>query len=222
MEGNKTILTDPDGGKVDEYRYNRCYWSHDAKEGRKLFSNKDLFEDVGNEILGNAWDGYNATIFAYGQTGAGKSYSIEGAPGDPGLLQMMCEEIFNRKTSHEEKGEGNQIKVTVSYLEIYNEKLRDLLDADDGKSLKIYATKKQGIYVKNLEKIYCGDFAQVEKLLSEGKKMRVVGSTQMNKQSSRSHAVFTVYLSIHEVEGGGKKKVKNSEIHIVDLAGSER
>lgn len=142
MEGNKVTLTNPDDGKTDDYRYNRCFWSHDNENGRSIFTNQDLFESVGKEILGNAWDGFNATVFAYGQTGSGKSYSVEGSSSDPGLLQQMCEEIFKRKAEHEAKGEGNTLKVTVSYLEIYNEKLKDLLDADAGKTLKIYATKK--------------------------------------------------------------------------------
>ena len=111
------------------------------------------------------------------------------------------------------------MKITVSYLEIYNEKLRDLLDPKE-KALSIYQTKG-GIYVKNLEKVYCGDYAQIEKLMGDGKKMRVVGATQMNAQSSRSHAVFTIYTNLKIVEGS-KKTIKNSEIHIVDLAGSER
>ena len=86
MEGNKVILTNPDDGKTAEFRYNRCFWSHDSADGRVCVSNKDLFDTIGQEILGNAWDGYNATVFAYGQTGSGKSYSIEGSSSDPGLL----------------------------------------------------------------------------------------------------------------------------------------
>ncbi len=220
MTSSTVSIRDPKDNKEDKYNYNKCFWSHDSENGRTLFTNKDLFDSIGNEILNNSWEGFNSTVFAYGQTGSGKSYSIEGCKSDTGLLQQMCEALYQKKTKIESEGEENELKVTISYLEVYNEKLRDLLDTDDGKKLKIYATKKQGIFVKNLNKIYCGDFAQVEKLLNDGKKMRVVGSTQMNKQSSRSHAVFTIYTNLKIVEDGGKKKIKSSQINVVDLAGN--
>lgn len=221
MEGNTVTMTEPKGRAEKSYNYNKCFWSHDNAEGRSIFSNKDLFESVGVEMLNNSYEGFNATVFAYGQTGSGKSYSVEGCPQDVGILQQVCEALFLKKTEVEAANPENQLKVTVSYLEIYNEKLKDLLDAQRDKQLKIYQTKKQGIFVKGLEKVYCGNFGEVEKLLADGKKMRVVGSTLMNKQSSRSHAVFTLYMSFKEVTGS-KKTVKDSEIHIVDLAGSER
>ena len=107
----------------------------------------------------------------------------------------------------------------VSYLEIYNEVLKDLLDPKE-KDLKIFSTK-QGTFVKNLEKIRANSFKEVDALLTQGKKMRVVGATQMNKTSSRSHAVFTLYLE-QKIVKEGKKTIKRAEINIVDLAGSER
>lgn len=111
--------------------------------------------------------------------------------------------------------------VSVSYLEIYNEKLKDLLDPKE-KQLTIYQTTKEGIFVKGLSKAFCDNYEQVEKAFTDGKKMRVVGATQMNKTSSRSHAVFTLYSSLKEVAAGGKKSMKDSQLNIVDLAGSER
>ena len=94
MEGQKTTIRSPEDGSEKDFLFDRCYWSHDNSAGHTIFTNADLFEDVGNELLSNAYNGFNATIFAYGQTGSGKSYSIEGAGGDRGLLQRICESLF--------------------------------------------------------------------------------------------------------------------------------
>jgi hypothetical protein len=112
------------------------------------------------------------------------------------------------------------VNVTCSYLEIYNEKLRDLLNPKP-KPLKIYATKQNGVFVKGLETAYAESYEDILKLLASGKKLRIVGATKMNAQSSRSHAIFTLYYK-EKVEKDGKKTVVNSKINIVDLAGSER
>lgn len=112
------------------------------------------------------------------------------------------------------------MKINCSYLEIYNENLRDLLDPCD-KKLKIYASKKTGIYIKNLSDSYVESFDDILKLLDEGKKVRMVSATNMNKNSSRSHAIFTInYIEKSIVDE--KKKIFKSKINIVDLAGSER
>lgn len=87
MEGNQTSITNPKDGKDLKYKFNRCFWSHANTGGKKIFTNKDLFNDVGVELLTNSYSGFNSTIFAYGQTGSGKSYSIEGSASDQGLLQ---------------------------------------------------------------------------------------------------------------------------------------
>ena len=220
MSGNSVELRDPSTDKVDKYTYSHAFWSHDNKNGHKIFTNADLFKIVGTRMLNNSYDGFNSTVFAYGQTGSGKSYSIEGSPEDKGLLQRVWESLFEKKSSMEDAKEG-EIVINASYLEIYNENLKDLLDSKE-KELKIFATKN-GIIVKNLSKVFWESFEDILKLLEDGKKMRVVGATWMNKQSSRSHAVFTLFITLKESGAeGASKKIKNSEIHIVDLAGSER
>lgn len=219
MEGNDTTLIDPSGGESKEFHFSKSFWSHDDDKGGRI-TNTHLFEDLGNEVLTNAYEGYNGTIFAYGQTGSGKSYSVEGCPEDPGLLQRITEALFERKKTHEEADTENQLKVTCSYLEIYNEKLRDLLDPSE-KKLKVYATKKQGVFVKNLQTVLCESYDDILQLLKDGKKLRIVASTKMNAQSSRSHAIFTIHYEEKRVEGT-KKKIIKSKINIVDLAGSER
>ena len=106
MEGSTVTIIDPSGQEEPkDYAFDKCFWSHDG-EGRKLEANVDVYEDVGKELLNNAFTGFNATIFAYGQTGSGKSYSIEGCPEDIGILQRICENIFERKNEIEST-EGN-------------------------------------------------------------------------------------------------------------------
>jgi len=111
--------------------------------------------------------------------------------------------------------------VTCSYLEIYNEKLRDLFDPAE-KILKTYNSAGTGVFVKNLSIIPCDNYNEIIKLLAEGKKLRIVAATKMNATSSWSHAIFTLYYKETTVTAEGKKIIKNSKVNIVDLAGSER
>jgi len=169
---------------------------------------------VGEQLIKNVFDGYNSTIFAYGQTGSGKSYSIEGQDsGEKGILQLSLVDIFKKK--EDSLILGLETKILVSYLEIYNEEMKDLLDPRK-KQLKIFSTS-EGVIVQNLSKVYCESLEDVMKLLQEGKKIRVVGSHAMNSKSSRSHAIFMIFIIQKE-----QSKVKTAKINIVDLAGSER
>ena len=219
MDGNNCSITNPQNDEVKKFTFDRCIWSHDNTT-RRLETNENVFNTLGKELLENTYAGFNSTIFAYGQTGSGKSYSIEGYPPDSGLLQRICEAIFDRKKSMEEESSDNSITVNVSYLEIYNEKLRDLLDPSE-KQLKIFSTKQTGVSVKNLSMIFSDSYEDIVNLLADGKKLRIVASTNMNKTSSRSHAVFTLYYQEKSIKNN-KKQVINAKINIVDLAGSER
>ena len=96
MEGSTCKISDPNSDDVKEFHFDKCFWSHDDSKGG-IVTNTGVFEDLGNEVLSNAYSGFNATLFAYGQTGSGKSYSVEGCPDDPGLLQRICESIFEKK-----------------------------------------------------------------------------------------------------------------------------
>ena len=219
MVGNQCSIKDPATGQEKTFNFDRCIWSHDNVD-RACETNEQVFESLGKGLLDNVYAGFNSTIFAYGQTGSGKSYSIEGYPPDSGLLQRICEAIFNRKKDLEAEGEGNSVTVNVSYLEIYNEKLRDLLDPTE-KQLKIFSVGKNGVGVKNLSTPYSGSYEDILNLLTDGKKLRIVASTNMNKTSSRSHAVFTLHYQEKSTKDG-KKQLIRAKINIVDLAGSER
>ena len=127
---------------------------------------------------------------------------------------MCCDDIFNNKLAKNRQN-GVTTNITVSYLEIYNEKLRDLLNPSD-LELKIMSAA-DSVVIQGLSSSLCESYEDVEKLFSEGKKIRVIGAHAMNKTSSRSHAVFTI--NYKEV---GKGKILQSKFNIVDLAGSER
>uniref|UniRef100_A0A669BGZ5 Kinesin family member 13A n=1 Tax=Oreochromis niloticus TaxID=8128 RepID=A0A669BGZ5_ORENI len=162
-----------------------------------------VFKCLGEGILENAFQGYNACIFAYGQTGSGKSFSMMGNGEQPGLIPRLCCSLFERV--HRETNEGHSFKVEVSYMEIYNEKVRDLLDPKGSRqSLKVREHKVFGPYVDGLSQLAVTSFEDIEVLMSEGNKSRTVAATNMNEESSRSHAVFM------------------SKMSLVDLAGSER
>lgn len=201
MDGNNWSITNPQNEEVKKFTFDRCIWSHDNTT-KKLETNEHVFNTLGQELLENTYAGFNSTIFAYGQTGSGKSYSIEGYPPDSGLLQRICEAIFDRKKSIEQESSDSSVTVNVSYLEIYNEKLRDLLDPTE-KQLKIFSTKQTGVSVRNLSMVFSESYDDIVNLLADGKKLRIVASTNMNKTSSRSHAVFTLYYQ--------EKSMKNNK-----------
>ena len=126
MDNQETRIRNPESGEIKKFGFHRCYWSTDSSQGKPPVDNMFVFNDIGQEILGHIYQGYNSTVFAYGQTGAGKSYSIEGYE-EKGILQLCLEDIFQRKKK-ENDAQGITTSVRVTYLEIYNEKLRDLLN----------------------------------------------------------------------------------------------
>ncbi|CAI9588612.1 unnamed protein product [Staurois parvus] len=190
---------------------------------KEKFAGQDVvFQCLGENILQNAFEGYNACIFAYGQTGSGKSYTMMGTADQPGLIPRLCSALFER-TQKEETDELS-FKVEVSYMEIYNEKVRDLLDPKGSRqSLKVREHKVLGPYVDGLSKLAVTSYKDIESLMSEGNKSRTVAATNMNEESSRSHAVFNIILThtITDVQSATSGE-KVSKLSLVDLAGSER
>uniref|UniRef100_A0A2K6GF40 Kinesin family member 13B n=1 Tax=Propithecus coquereli TaxID=379532 RepID=A0A2K6GF40_PROCO len=177
---------------------------------------------LGENILQNAFDGYNACIFAYGQTGSGKSYTMMGTADQPGLIPRLCSGLFER--TQKEENEEQSFKVEVSYMEIYNEKVRDLLDPKGSRqTLKVREHSVLGPYVDGLSKLAVTSYKDIESLMSEGNKSRTVAATNMNEESSRSHAVFKITLThtLYDVKSGTSGE-KVGKLSLVDLAGSER
>ncbi|XP_066435504.1 kinesin-like protein KIF13A isoform X4 [Eleutherodactylus coqui] len=231
MEGNQTVLqplpaANKQGGdsrrppKVFAFDY--CFWSMDEKNIEKYAGQEVVFKCLGEGILDNAFQGYNACIFAYGQTGSGKSFSMMGTADQPGLIPRLCCALFLRAA--DEENDSQTFKVEVSYMEIYNEKVRDLLDPKGNRqSLKVREHKVLGPYVDGLSQLAVTKFEDIESLMSEGNKSRTVAATNMNEESSRSHAVFSIILTqtLYDPQSGNSGE-RVSKLSLVDLAGSER
>uniref|UniRef100_A0A452V9U8 Kinesin family member 13B n=1 Tax=Ursus maritimus TaxID=29073 RepID=A0A452V9U8_URSMA len=208
--------------KGDVFAYDHCFWSMDESVREKYAGQDDVFKCLGENILQNAFDGYNACIFAYGQTGSGKSYTMMGTADQPGLIPRLCSGLFER--TQKEENEEQSFKVEVSYMEIYNEKVRDLLDPKGSRqTLKVREHNVLGPYVDGLSKLAVTSYKDIESLMSEGNKSRTVAATNMNEESSRSHAVFKITLThtLYDVKSGTSGE-KVGKLSLVDLAGSER
>uniref|UniRef100_A0A8C7H6D8 Kinesin family member 13B n=1 Tax=Oncorhynchus kisutch TaxID=8019 RepID=A0A8C7H6D8_ONCKI len=227
MEGNQTILH-PGGGNLGKgdsrftFAYDYCFWSMDESEKDKFAGQDVVFQCLGESLLHNAFQGYNACIFAYGQTGSGKSYTMMGSVDSPGLIPRLCSSLFDRTLLEQREGEGFTIE--VSYMEIYNEKVRDLLDPKGSRqALRVREHKVLGPYVDGLSRLAVANYKDIESLMSEGNKSRTVAATNMNEESSRSHAVFNIILThtLKDLQSGTSGE-KVSKLSLVDLAGSER
>ncbi|KAM6298882.1 kinesin-like protein KIF13A [Aegotheles albertisi] len=229
MEGNQTVLHPPPSNTKQGERkppkvfaFDHCFWSMDESNTTKYAGQEVVFKCLGEGILEKAFQGYNACIFAYGQTGSGKSFSMMGNAEQLGLIPRLCCALFQRISV--EENESHTFKVEVSYMEIYNEKVRDLLDPKGSRqSLKVREHKVLGPYVDGLSQLAVTNFEDIESLMSEGNKSRTVAATNMNEESSRSHAVFNIIVTqtLYDLHSGNSGE-KVSKVSLVDLAGSER
>ncbi|XP_016124809.1 kinesin-like protein KIF16B isoform X2 [Sinocyclocheilus grahami] len=231
MEGNKTTITNlkiPDGVTGDSVRertktftYDFSYDSSDCKNA-SFVSQEKVFKDLGTDVLKAAFEGYNACIFAYGQTGSGKSHTMMGIPGDVGLIPRICEGLFSRISGMTRRDEAS-FRTEVSYLEIYNERVRDLLRRKlaETYNLRVREHPKEGPYVEDLSKHLVQNYNDVEELMEAGNINRTTASTGMNDTSSRSHAIFTINFTQAKFDAVMPSETV-SKIHLVDLAGSER
>ncbi|XP_076009871.1 kinesin-like protein KIF13A isoform X2 [Genypterus blacodes] len=230
MEDNQTVLHPPPSSAKGEnsrkqpkvFAFDHCFWSMDESNVPKYAGQEVVFKCLGEGILENAFQGYNACIFAYGQTGSGKSFSMMGNGDQPGLIPRLCCSLFERV--HVMENETHTFKVEVSYMEIYNEKVRDLLDPKGSRhSLKVREHKVLGPYVDGLSQLAVTNFEDIEVLMSEGNKSRTVAATNMNEESSRSHGVFSIIVTqtLFDLQSGNSGE-KVSKLSLVDLAGSER
>lgn len=229
MKGNQTVLSVPDGpGKNPKenapkaFAFDRSYWSFSKKDSNYA-EQSHLFDDLGSPLLDNAFQGYNNCIFAYGQTGSGKSYSMMGYGKEIGIIPQICQNMFERIDEIQKKDPATKCTVEVSYLEIYNERVRDLLNPSTKGNLRVREHPSTGPYVEDLAKLVVSGFQEIENLMDEGNKARTVAATNMNETSSRSHAVFTLMLTQKTSDAETKMEMeKVAKISLVDLAGSER
>ncbi|CAM4707447.1 unnamed protein product [Caretta caretta] len=225
MQGKTTCITNPKLTKdaPKNFTFDYSYWSHTSEEDPSFASQRQVYEDIGEEMLLHAFEGYNVCIFAYGQTGAGKSYTMMGRqePGQQGIIPQLCEDLFTRVT--ESHSPDLSYSVEVSYMEIYCERVRDLLNPKSRGNLRVREHPIMGPYVEDLSKLAVTSFADIHDLMDCGNKARTVAATNMNETSSRSHAVFTiVFTQRRHDELTDLDTEKVSKISLVDLAGSER
>jgi len=185
-------------------------------------SQSDIFDFSVTQTVDDLFNGYNGTVLAYGQTGSGKSYTMMGASiedeNQKGIIPRIADSIFDKIA----KGDENiEFTLSVSYMEIYMETIRDLLtiDPESGKNLTVHEDKTSGVHVRNLSKVYIGSSKELYSVLQRGSDLRATSSTEMNMESSRSHAIFQLNLTqIDQLDGNTKR----SKLFLVDLAGSEK
>ncbi|XP_067626490.1 kinesin-like protein unc-104 isoform X8 [Eurosta solidaginis] len=227
MAGATTAITNPkvppnSSEAIKRFNFDYSYWSHDPRDPE--FSTQEMvYKDIGEEMLQHSFDGYNVCIFAYGQTGAGKSYTMMGKQEEhqEGIIPMICKDLFNR--IHDTESNELKYSVEVSYMEIYCERVRDLLNPKNKGNLRVREHPLLGPYVEDLSKLAVTDYQDIHDLIDEGNKARTVAATNMNETSSRSHAVFTIFFTQRRHDNMTDLTTeKVSKISLVDLAGSER
>jgi len=202
-----------------------------SKESEKVFSydsvfsqntsQQSIYEEAAFQLVESVLEGYNGTIFAYGQTGCGKTHTMIGLPEDEsnkGIIPRAFAHIFGNIESTSQKN----FLIRCSYIEIYNEEIHDLLSIDTKAKLEMKESSDKGIFIKNLSMHIVKSISDIEKLMQVGMKNRSVGETLMNKDSSRSHSVFTIYIEAGETDSKGNQRITLGKLNLVDLAGSER
>uniref|UniRef100_A0A452GTW8 Uncharacterized protein n=1 Tax=Gopherus agassizii TaxID=38772 RepID=A0A452GTW8_9SAUR len=225
MQGNSTSIINPKNPKEapKSFSFDYSYWSHTSPEDPCFASQNRVYNDIGKEMLLHAFEGYNVCIFAYGQTGAGKSYTMMGKQEESqaGIIPQLCEELFEQ--INDNSNEEMSYSVEVSYMEIYCERVRDLLNPKNKGNLRVREHPLLGPYVEDLSKLAVTSYTDIADLMDAGNKARTVAATNMNETSSRSHAVFTIVFTQkrHDTETDLCTE-KVSKISLVDLAGSER
>ncbi|XP_056102269.1 kinesin-like protein KIF1A isoform X23 [Rhinichthys klamathensis goyatoka] len=225
MSGNTTTIINPKAPKENKsFNFDYSYWSHTSPEDINFASQQQVYRDIGEEMLLHAFEGYNVCIFAYGQTGAGKSYTMMGKQekDQQGIIPLLCEDLFT-KFNDNNTDNNMSYSVEVSYMEIYCERVRDLLNPKNKGNLRVREHPLLGPYVEDLSKLAVTSYNDIQDLMDSGNKARTVAATNMNETSSRSHAVFNIIFTQkrHDSETDNTSE-KVSKISLVDLAGSER
>lgn len=202
------IIKDPDSHKKGkDFNFDRVFkWDSTQEE---------VYKYSASPLVENVMGGYNVTMFAYGQTGSGKTFTMEGTEDMPGIIPRMVQHIFDVIFDNTERVE---YLVRVSYVEIYNEKIRDLLEPSSS-DLRVREHRTKGVYIEDAAEPYTNSPEEVLDIMGQGHLNRAVTATGMNDTSSRSHAVFVLHLEQRNTDTDTKKA---SKLMLVDLAGSEK
>ena len=208
------------------FTFDNSFWSHNPADSHYAHQ-EDIYNALGEEFLDHNFEGYHTCILAYGQTGSGKSYTMMGTPTQPGLIPRTCEDLFQRIEASVLPHVSYTVR--VSYFEVYNEHVRDLLTPPHPSSnntpyyLKIRESPTEGPYIKDLTDVPVKNYHELLRYMRLGDNNRTIASTKMNDTSSRSHAVFTIILKqIHHDLSTDSTTERLARIRLVDLAGSER
>ncbi|XP_031692563.1 kinesin-like protein KIF3C isoform X2 [Oncorhynchus kisutch] len=187
---------------------------------------RDLYDETVRPLIHSVLDGFNGTIFAYGQTGTGKTYTMQGAWLEPerrGVIPNAFEHVFSQISR---SAVDRQYLVRASYLEIYREEIRDLLDPNvhtqPPHTLELRESPESGVYVRDLSSCVCKSVKEIEELMNLGNQVRSVGATDMNEHSSRSHTLFLITVECSQTGPDGRQHIRVGRLNLVDLAGSER
>ncbi|XP_015210921.2 kinesin-like protein KIF14 [Lepisosteus oculatus] len=227
MENQEIVVQHPDSKQNYSFIYDFSFFSFD-KTDPNFASQQTVYEKLALPLLERAFEGYNTCLFAYGQTGSGKSYTMMGFSDEAGVIPRFCEELFSRVG----KSENQQVTylLEMSYFEVYNEKIHDLLVVKDEQSQKKLPLRVRehpvfGPYVADLSTNVVSSYDDIKSWLELGNKQRATAATGMNDKSSRSHSVFTLVMTQTKTEFVEEEEHDHtitSRINLVDLAGSER
>ncbi|NWV40622.1 KIF14 protein, partial [Grantiella picta] len=226
VSGSETVVRNPSTNQVYSFSYDFSFWSFD--KGHPNFASQAMiYKTLGVPLLERAFEGYNACLFAYGQTGSGKSYTMMGFDEDRGIIPRLCEDLFNQIAQMDK--EQVLYHLEMSFFEVYNEKIHDLLvfKAENGqkKQLRVREHPVLGPYVEGLTGLVSHpDFCLLQSWLELGNKQRATAATVMNDKSSRSHSVFTLVMTQTKAEFVNEEQCDRrltSHINLIDLAGSE-
>ncbi|XP_058486531.1 kinesin-like protein KIF17 isoform X2 [Solea solea] len=182
---------------------------------------EEMYNEIAYALVEGVTEGYNGTIFAYGQTGSGKSFTMQGVT-EPASQRGVIPRAFEHIFESIQCAENTKFLVRASYLEIYNEEIRDLLGNDTKQRLELKEHPERGVYVRDLSMHTVHNVGECERIIEQGWRNRAVGYTLMNKDSSRSHSIFTIHLEICNIDAAGHDHLRAGKLNLVDLAGSER
>ena len=180
-----------------------------------------IYKEMCKDVVSSALQGYNGSIFMYGQTTSGKTFTMLGSPSNPGVLPCVLRDIFLKMKKIKKDNNKIEFKVYCSYIEIYNENIHDLLT--DSNYLKLIDDKKYGVVVAGAKKVKIDDFETGIAIKNFGEENRKYRETLFNEYSSRSHCIFQIFIESFEIKDEGENVInKFSCLNLIDLAGSER
>jgi|TARA_B110000285_G_scaffold207932_1_gene247696 kinesin family member 18/19 len=222
LDKNVVILMDP----ADVLHEEKVLGKNRTKEKQYAFdfafndgtSQIDVFKNTTQFLCEGVLNGYNSTVFAYGQTGAGKTFTMLGNEENPGIMFNTMKEVFKLMKKHEIE---RDYTIRVSFLEIYNENIKDLIMVSND-VLDLREDPLKGVQVAGLSEIEVHTPDEIFELLIYGNRNRTQEATGANETSSRSHAVLQIIVEYKEKDSGIKSEIKLGKLSLIDLAGSER